>query len=89
MANQKRQLTIRVKGKSPNTVEISLTEAVVTEEGGIKDVHSTTTDDDFAIGTALYETIALRLVDFIKSLQQDEGPTLFDSGKNAKADAGA
>jgi hypothetical protein len=83
VSKQKRQLKVSVKGKSPNTVTVSFTESAMTEDGGIKKTEAETTEDDFAIGTAIYEAVAHHVEEFIGRLQEDEGPTLFESGKKA------
>jgi len=84
MATQKRSLAIKVRGKSPNTVTIAFTEATTTDEGGVKRTEAQTEEDDFAIGTAIFEAISNKVTGFIEGLQEDEGPTLFTDKKTAK-----
>lgn len=80
----KRSLTIKVRGKSPNTVTLSFTDSVTTEDEGVKKTESETAEDDFAIGSALFKAINERATGFVESLSEGDGP-LFDDGKKKAA----
>lgn len=85
----KRSLTIKVRGKSPNTVTLSFTDSVTTEEEGVRKTESETSEDDFAIGSALFAAINERSTAFVESLSDGDGPLFDDEKKKGKAGARA